>query len=354
MVVSVDTDTGDPWMLAPDGDSHPFAEPVSHPLRFNTFGGITPLDTQSTVFPKLTVPDALWAALFGEVQNAAEATAPFHTYAVLDAAKLPNLPELLEDSGLQFRCLFKGEAYEEMRDVAPWLVQLEDGNSFTRNLFTQSDAPWHLWDSEPGIYLRSRDPLEIVFAHLRRFFRLRDEAGAWYYLRLHEPRVMRALLRGAPVFAQRLMVPQPQGNSLTAITLLDDKAEIAYPVDVTRTEQPAIRIGPNEQAVFRHLTFETRATEVLAAFTRNGLIAASLADGSMPRLKKQAVSALHRIYAYGFQQPLQQERWILWDIFYGPNFEHFDPSLFQLCQSRSQSSGERFALFQRRLEELYP
>ncbi len=72
------------------------------------------------------------------------------TYAILDAAKITNLPELLEASPLEHRCLFKGSAYDALKDAAPWVVRLENGNSFTRNLFTRSSAPWHQWwDSEP-------------------------------------------------------------------------------------------------------------------------------------------------------------------------------------------------------------
>ena len=44
------------------------------------------------------------------------------TYAILDAAKAPGLPELLAASELEHRCLFKGDTYEELKDVAPWIV----------------------------------------------------------------------------------------------------------------------------------------------------------------------------------------------------------------------------------------
>ncbi|MEP4929489.1 MAG: hypothetical protein ABJT31_17080, partial [Hyphomicrobiales bacterium] len=59
-----------------------------------------------------TVPDALYEPLFGQPDDT-----PLHTYAILDAAKFPNLPELLEVSGLVHRCLFKGDAFDELKDA---------------------------------------------------------------------------------------------------------------------------------------------------------------------------------------------------------------------------------------------
>lgn len=62
-------------------------------------------------------------------------------------------------------------------------MRLEDNNDFTRNLFTQSDAPWHLWDIEPGIYLRSNHGLESLRRHFRKFTRIQDHEGKWFYNR---------------------------------------------------------------------------------------------------------------------------------------------------------------------------
>lgn len=46
-----------------------------------------------------------------------------------------NLPDLLERSGLEHRCLFNGSAYDDLRNVAPWIVRLEERSAFTRHLF---------------------------------------------------------------------------------------------------------------------------------------------------------------------------------------------------------------------------
>lgn len=37
--------------------------------------------------------------------------------------QITNLPVLLEASPLEHRCLFKGSAYDALKDVAPWVVR---------------------------------------------------------------------------------------------------------------------------------------------------------------------------------------------------------------------------------------
>ncbi len=193
MSVPPDQRRDDPWAFSPSGMLAASAEPVPSALQIETLEGVAPLDAQIGAFPKKTVPDALHDALFGqpepttaeiEAAGGDPAAVPhLQTYAILDAAKLTNLPELLERSGLEHRCLFKGAAYDELKNVAPWIVRLEEGNVFTRNLFTRSDAHWHLWDKEPGIYVRSRGTLDDMWRHFRKFTRAQDENGKWFYFR---------------------------------------------------------------------------------------------------------------------------------------------------------------------------
>lgn len=194
----------DPWMFL-SRDTQTAADLEGQSAKFEVIEGIVPFDAQLGKFPKKCVPELLYDALFGwdasycSRREAADigsrsATA-FFTYAVLDAAKVVNLPELLEKSGLPNRCLFKGAAYDALKGSAPWIVQLEETEAFTRNLFTRSDAAWHLWDDEPGIYLRSRGSLDDMWRHFRKFIRVQDEAGKWYYFRFWEPRWARIMLR---------------------------------------------------------------------------------------------------------------------------------------------------------------
>lgn len=160
--------------------------------EFLQLKGLNPLDSQLGQSNPKTVPDTLVQPLFGEQADKGRSG---HTYAVLDAAKIMNLLEILDASGLEHRCLFQGQAFDDLKDVAPWVVRLEDGHAFTRNLFTQSDAPWHLWQAEPGIYCRSHATLDDIWRHFRKFTRVQDENGDWFFCRFWEPRILASYFR---------------------------------------------------------------------------------------------------------------------------------------------------------------
>ncbi|WP_162617646.1 DUF4123 domain-containing protein [Yoonia maritima] len=228
-------------------------------MTIETIEDVEPLDEQFGVEVPRTVPDALYDTLFGQPKLGEVklgdriADARVFTYAILDAAKVVSLPEMLEASGLEHRCLFKGAAYDELKDVAPWIVRLEEGNTFTRNLFTRSDAPWHLWDKEAGLYIRSRDKLVDVRAHWRKFTKVQDEAGAWFYLRLYDPRITQAFLHNAPDFADRILSRAFPWDDLTIITCFEGRAKSFGAARKTSKNIPVIRLGSDEKAVLRHL-----------------------------------------------------------------------------------------------------
>lgn len=245
-----DQSDDDPWALQPGRSAVAEPEAKKPVLRIETIEGVKPLDRQLGVFPKNTVPETLYEALFGkptptsaEIEAAGgnpAAVPAMQTYAILDAAKTPNLPKLLEDGGLVYRCLFKGDAYDELKDVAPWMVRLEEGNSFTRNLFTRSDASWHLWDRELGIYIRSRRDLDEMWRHFRKFTRIKDETGKWFFQRFWEPRMIKdcAESSASPFAGQDIA-------RVVAINAEKSEAVVVTPAPKASTAAPVLfnRIG---------------------------------------------------------------------------------------------------------------
>ncbi|WP_170157906.1 DUF4123 domain-containing protein [Litoreibacter meonggei] len=155
-------------------------------LWIKTIADIEPLGDQFGVTVPQSSPAQLRQALFGHPEGRAD-DAPFYTYALLDGAKLVGLPEILEESGLECASLFQGAAEEDLRDVAPWIVRLDEKSRLTRGLFTRGNAAHHLWDAEPGLYLRSKQSLTGIRNQLRKFTRLRSEADKWYFFRFWEP-----------------------------------------------------------------------------------------------------------------------------------------------------------------------
>lgn len=143
------------------------------------------LDAQFGVHPKRSVPQALEAPLWDGAAG---------TYAVLDAAALPMLPEQLASSGLEHDCLFEGRTRDDLGDAAPWLVRLSPEASFTRALFTGSAVPGGMADKLGGIFLRTEAPFAAVKAHLRQFVRLPDGQDGWLYFRFWTGPYLFALL----------------------------------------------------------------------------------------------------------------------------------------------------------------
>ena len=139
-----------------------------------------------------SVPAPLVAPLFGTTKQGDRCT---DTFAVLDGASVRNLPDLLSASGLEHVCLFKNKAADALREVAPWLVRLERESKFTRRLFTAGDAPWHLWGKVAGTFLRFEGSCSELSGHLRKFTRLQDEQGKWYYFRYWDPATMAVVLQ---------------------------------------------------------------------------------------------------------------------------------------------------------------
>lgn len=152
-------------------------------VQVSAMGDVAPLDDQFGTFPKRSVPARLAPWIFG-----GDGT---QCYALLDAAKIAHLPDMLAGALLDYDSLFQGRAGDELADVAPYLVRLEEGHRFTRHLFTRPGALGGFWGLDGGVFLRSAAPLAELRRQLRKYTRIQDDAGKWYYFRFWEPRVFR-------------------------------------------------------------------------------------------------------------------------------------------------------------------
>jgi hypothetical protein len=107
-------------------------------------------------------------------------------YAVLDGAQDRSVMAAVIHSGLPHECLFAGPLSSDLREVAPYLVQLEKGGSTTRSLLNMG------WGRSYGIFAASPAPLEAMRQHFRRFLRVRTEDSTRLFFRYYDPRVLRA------------------------------------------------------------------------------------------------------------------------------------------------------------------
>lgn len=225
------TDKFDPWHL-------PLPPASSADRAFMTvrrFGPVEPLKRQIGVWPKRNVPDKLDEPLFGEGDEAA--------YALLDAACLVGLPQILEASGLPHCCLFKGAAREALAEVAPWLVALTPDSALAREMFTTGKSIWATGTRHPAIFLRTTASLDSLSRHLRRFVRLKDEAGHWSFFRFWDSAVLGGYLElqaqeGTSSLCRSFL--SPDGHGLTIVLNIDNGTWLVCSGDGSASRQPLL------------------------------------------------------------------------------------------------------------------
>ncbi len=184
---------------------------------------VAPLDMQFGVHPPKTVPDEIQAALSGQTP----------LYAVIDAALIDGLPEILTASGLRAESLYIGDEGEEMADVAPYLVSLTHDAGLLRQLFSQSGNPLHWWDRSAAILMASDVPFDALHGHLRRLLRLRDAQGKWTIFRFWDGALLRRLFiaaratfpdplkcfaKGEKPIISKFVLPDPKSGTVTIAT----------------------------------------------------------------------------------------------------------------------------------------
>ncbi len=113
---------------------------------------------------------------------------PTATYAVLDGASVPGLPQRLFEDSPESCCLYRGELAPDLAEVAPYLVRLRIGHPFTKWLLSEG------WAGHWGIFVQSRADLRALRRHFRKFLMIKSPEGKRLYFRFYDPRVLRLFL----------------------------------------------------------------------------------------------------------------------------------------------------------------
>jgi hypothetical protein len=110
------------------------------------------------------------------------------TAAVLDAARIPSLPDQLASLDAEHANLYDGESAEELADVAPYVASLGAGSKLNKWFFESA------WGQSAGILVVSPATLHELRSHVRRLLMVVEETGKMLYFRPYDPRVLRIFL----------------------------------------------------------------------------------------------------------------------------------------------------------------
>lgn len=108
-------------------------------------------------------------------------------YGILDAARDDAVLPWIRSARVPSACLYDGWQAQELLDVAPYLVALDDPAAL-RDLVTRC------WGRAWGVFLASGAELAELRRHLRRSLRVRVEGAGRMLFRYYDPRVLRAFL----------------------------------------------------------------------------------------------------------------------------------------------------------------
>jgi hypothetical protein len=126
-----------------------------------------------------SIQDALWPRGLSSRMS---------VFVILDSARDDRIFGIVDGTRLPKDCLYSGDLPWQMQMIAPYLVQLERDDRFTRTVLTKG------WGDSWGCFLRCDVGIKQLRRHLRQFLRVRDEAGTRLIFRYYDPRVLRIYL----------------------------------------------------------------------------------------------------------------------------------------------------------------
>src|SRR3954454_21413274 len=109
-------------------------------------------------------------------------------FAILDGARDQRIYAAVKGTYLPKDCLYTGDLPAQLQITAPYLVQLDRDDRFTRAIIEKG------WGNSWGSFLRTGTGIKQLRRHLREFLRVRDEAGRRLIFRYYDPRILRLYL----------------------------------------------------------------------------------------------------------------------------------------------------------------
>lgn len=192
----------------------------------------TPLQYKEWIAPKLK------AVLFDQ----SEQRKRLRTYFIVDPTlrkKVVGEFDLDNDRlGIPLKCLFKGDKGEELKEAAPYLLEMtlpeEVLGNFDHVPSFHKDFFGKFWGQDTGIFIRTTAMFDEVLNHFRRFTKVQMEADKrWVFFRFWDPRTISTFLEvldenDANKFMASFQIINPAVSSLTTYQITNPVNEEQY------------------------------------------------------------------------------------------------------------------------------
>lgn len=113
----------------------------------------------------------------------------YKIWTVLDGARNRKIYGAVDATYLNKCCLYGGVLAPETKLTAPYLIELDRDDRFTRYIINQG------WGNSWGVFFRSHVDMKRLRHHLRQFLVVKDEYTKRLIFRYYDPRVLRVYLR---------------------------------------------------------------------------------------------------------------------------------------------------------------
>jgi hypothetical protein len=340
----------DLWLLEfPDQGA-----PSPAPVEIETLEGVVPLDRQFGAESPKSVPESLSDALFGASSD--RHGTPVRLYAILDAALVPNLAQFLEASGLPHECLIRGDSFAELEDVAPWIVQINEANAFTRRLFTHDpDAPWSFWNKDAALFVRSAASLADVSRHFRKLLRIEDQQGRWFFFRFWAHCTLVDYLQEAQESPSSAVLPFFASRREQIIdALICTKAPgTAYICRLSHaaTAEVTQQKGWIDAGIVKDLALMAHVRNFVSDFHRS--------TGHTPTSEQvqqdfeTSKLVVRHFVSLGFKSRYHLGSFVYWTLFTKARFDTLSPVIQQACQATPYDPNLRFVAMAREIKRLF-
>ena len=123
--------------------------------------------------------------------------ADLHTYAIVDAARLSGLPDLLTEYSAESICIPTGAASGRLDEVSAHLVRLVPDAPFTRLLLQE------FWGKRVALFVRTAVDLRSLRRHFRSLLTVRLPDNSPVHFRYYDPRIFRVYVPTCNVTERR-------------------------------------------------------------------------------------------------------------------------------------------------------